>query len=85
MEDKTVLEDVGKSLRKKICISEFKKIDWTGILDEMNVDLANSKMEEKILSVMNVMAPMKVIQNRVKYQSWVSDATKQEMTTEGQC
>ena len=42
----------------------------------MNVDVANSTLEERIKSIIHTEAPMRTVQSRTKYNRFISDSTK---------
>ena len=58
----------------------MRNIDWDSILQETNVDLANSKFEDSVNAVMNEEAPMKVMQPRNHYCKWLNMETKGMMS-----
>ena len=55
---------------------EVGKIDWAPLLAETNIDLINSIFEEKLLEVMDKMAPEKCFQRRKNCNSWMTDELK---------
>ena len=58
---------------------QLANIDWTQLYSIQDVNLANHHFQEKVLQVLDSMAPLKCIQNRRNYRSWVKDATKSLM------
>ena len=44
-------------------------------MEETDVDIANAKLEDKIKSIMDKFAPMRTIQVRQNYKSWISNET----------
>ena len=46
-------------------------MNWGIILEQTNVDLANHLLEEKIISILESEAPMKTLQNRSNYNSYI--------------
>ena len=68
-----VFKRYWKNFVEKHCIDKFNNEDWTGILREMNIDVANATLEEKIVKIMETEAPMSVIQLRTHYNNWISD------------
>ena len=79
----------GNNIRKRSwrnfdpvrCARKFREEDWTSILREENVDLANSKLEEKIVNIIDSEAPMTTVQARSRYHNWITKETKLEMET----
>ena len=62
------------------CLRKLKEMNWQDVLHEVNPDIANSVLQEKILSILNIEAPMKVIQLRTKYIKWLTATTKECMS-----
>ena len=60
-------------------VQTIKDIDWTDVLEDSNIDTANSRVEERLRDVLNLEAPMINIQMRTRYNKWISPETKQEM------
>ena len=52
-------------------LTKVKNIDWKDILEDYNVDTANSKTEERLREVIDSEAPMSVIQMRSRYNKWI--------------
>ena len=61
-------------------LGKLRREDWTSILRETNIDLANSEFEDKYLAILETEAPMRTVQMRVKYNCWLTDVTKMEMS-----
>ena len=74
-----VVKRTWKDFKRNECIQEFKDTDWTDVLSEFDVNVANAILEEKICSIMNKFAPMRTIQIRKDYKCWLSDVTKVKM------
>ena len=68
-----------KEFNKQCCLDSFRQIDWSDILAQTYISLANSQLEDIICEIMDREAPMKLVQVRSKYRSWVSSETKLEM------
>ena len=60
--------------------TKIKNIDWADVLAETNVDIANFKVEERLREILETEAPMRIIQMRTRYNKWISEETKSEMT-----
>ena len=58
---------------------EIQKIDWSDLLETTNVDLIYSKFQDKILPVIDKMAPWKAHQARSSSNSWMTDEVRAEM------
>ena len=61
------------------CQEKFKNEDWSVITNEMNIDIANSLLEDKFNSIMRTEAPFVTVQIRTKFMKWISESTKDEM------
>ena len=61
------------------CLQTFTNTDWSDILTQTNVDVAASRLEERITDIMETEAPMKTVQMRTRYLKWISDNTKAEI------
>ena len=70
---------MDKFLTRKLFIQDFKNTSWEDVMTEMNVDVATSTLESKICQILDKFAPMKVVQARNRYRSWLSNETKLEM------
>ena len=58
----------------------MKQVDWSDIYKQDSVDLAYYNiLEEKILEILNSMAPMRKTQVRKKRSDWISPYTKDLM------
>ena len=75
----TVWKRCWKTFNRVRCLDNFRQTNWTDILEQTDVDIASSLLEDKICAIMDKEAPMKVIQHRTKYREWVSEDTKLEM------
>ena len=59
------------------CIS---MIDWTELYECVNIDVANSMFEEKLLEVLDSLAPMEKVQHRKNQgNTWISNTTRENM------
>ena len=54
-------------------------MDWQGVLDSMDVDIANSILVEKIGTIIDSEDPLRTIQHRTKYKNWISKETLKDM------
>ena len=54
-------------------------MNWYDVLELQDVNLANSLLEDKISSIMDSEAPLKIIQSRTIYNNWLTVETKNEM------
>ena len=59
--------------------TELMNTDWSSLYSLEDVDLANSFLTEKVTEALDRAAPLKIIQNRSNYKSWLSDRTKSVM------
>ena len=64
-----------KKFDKIRCLKKFNDTDWSSIMSETNVELANSLLEEKIRLIIDSEAPMSTVQLRTRYNRWISDNT----------
>ena len=77
----------GQNIRKRnwknFDVEAFKKAveqtDWSDIFESENVELANSEFEDRMRTILDSLCPMKVVQLRAKYNSWIADSTKVTM------
>ena len=74
---------INKRSYKKFDPSEFvaavEQISWLDVYLCTDVDMAVELLSEKIVFILDVMAPMKCIQLRKHYNPWLSDTTKELM------
>ena len=54
----------------------LKQADWSSVLTATNVNIANSNFEEIFCNILNMEAPMGIVQSRTNYNSWITDETK---------
>ena len=66
-----IVKRLWKQFDKDECVRRFKLIDWKDIMDEVNVNVASSRLEEEICTIMDEMAPMKTVQVRTKFNNWI--------------
>ena len=57
----------------------IKDIDWSDVLEDSNIDTANSSVEDRLREALDREAPMVNIQMRTRYNKWISQGTKLEM------
>ena len=69
-----------KNFDRERCLEKFKRVDWSGVLEENDIDVANANLEEIIVKIVESEAPMSVIQSQTKYNNWISADTKTEMS-----
>ena len=74
-----VLKRCWKNFDEKECINAFKRENWTDILNIWNLDVAVWTLEDRIMRIMDVHAPFKVVQQRSNYKNWIGVETKSEM------
>ena len=74
-----VLKRSWKDFYDKECLNEFRRTDWSDILQEFDVNVANSLLEERICGIVDKFATLKIIQSITKYNNWISRETKKEM------
>ena len=75
-----VRKRIWKNFDLKTCTDKFRNTDWSDILEIMNVDVATSTLEERILTILDEAAPIKLVQMRTNYNNYISDSTKVTMT-----
>ena len=68
-----------KTFKPEEFIEELKGIDWTNLYSASSADIANSELENNIGTILNRLAPMKIIQQRTKYKKWLTEDTKSQM------
>ena len=68
-----------KDFSEKECIKMFNETNWDDITNEMDVNVANSLLEDRIRGILDKIAPMRTVQARTKYHNWISSDTKNEM------
>ena len=68
-----------KKFDRKRCQDKFRNTDWTEVLSQTDARIAASLLEELICSVIDTEAPLKLIQHRAGFKSWVSENTKAAM------
>ena len=54
-------------------------IDWEDFFESNNIDKINIMFEEKILSIMDKMVPIRISQRRKFFRNWLNDEVKNEM------
>ena len=73
-------QEIIKRSRKNFKIDDYKKfmseIDWTSLYSTDDVNIANDILENKILSVLDSVAPICKVQPKRNATSWISDETK---------
>ena len=74
-----IVHRLWKKFDKERCHMKLKHEDWSQILEEENIDIANSLFEEKFCRILDSEAPMGIVQVRAKYNKWISQTTKDEM------
>ena len=74
-----VVKRLWKDFDEKECIKMFKSMNWMDIMNETNVCVANSMMDEKINYILDIFATFKVVQVRTTYHNWITNTTKVEM------
>ena len=57
----------------------MSQIDWSKVYQADNVNVAYSEFEDNVRRVLDIEAPMVIIQQRTMYQQWLTSMTKQEM------
>ena len=74
-----ILRRSWKQFNIKRCTEKFRMTDWTDILEMTDARLAASQLEDRICAIIDGEAPLKLMQTRANYRSWVSDRTKTAM------
>ena len=72
----TIVKRRWKNFKKDECLQEFRNQDWSDILAQDNVDVANSLLEDRICAILDMFAPMVTIQTRTRYKNFITDETK---------
>ena len=71
-----IVKRCWKNFSKEECLKEFRNQDWSDILQQDNVDIANSLLEDRICVIMDMFAPMMNVQVRVNYKNFITSETK---------
>ena len=84
MKDKmNTVQEVQRRLRRSLdtkeLIEEMKEVDWKDLLLSKNIDVINGILEEAIRVRLDRQAPVKTIQVRGNFKSWVSLDLKNKM------
>ena len=79
-----IIKRMWKDFDAKKFVENLKLLDWSSILLEDNVDVANSLIEDLLNSVIDTLAPMRMIQVRTWFNNWISDSTKLDMKSRDQ-
>ena len=58
---------------------ELQTTDWTDLYNTSNIDIANSILTDRIKALLDSISPMKLVQQRQRYCSWITDETKEKM------
>ena len=74
-----VVKRLWKNFDKDKFQQSLRVIDWNVILSETDVNIANSKFEDLLGEAIDKAAPMKTVQTRTKFNSWISAETKVKM------
>ena len=67
-----------KNFDREKFMSEVKKISWIDVYLCENVELAIQLITNKLSSILDKMAPVKIIQVRKKYAPWISEPKKKK-------
>ena len=68
-----------KNFDEELFCNEVKNISWWPLYQSSDVDMAVKIFTDEICQILDLMAPIKVFQNRKKYVPWLSQATKSSM------
>ena len=74
-----VLRRKWKKFKEEKYLEKLSAIDWSNLYNTVDPNLANTILEDNIVGILDILAPMTVIQTRTKYISWLSDSTKNLM------
>ena len=70
--------------RKEFNLEEYRSLlrhmDWQDVMEELDPNLANNLLQEKILSVLDHCAPMITVRPSTRKKPWVSNMTKAMMS-----
>ena len=76
----TNIHEIIKRDRKNFDCQEYvntvKEIDWSDLEASDNLDLMNDLFETKLKTILDRMAPVKIVQRRSQYRNWVSQTLK---------
>ena len=75
-----ILARSKKNLDVKRFGEKMAEIDWSGLYQINDIDIANSHYEAEVLRVLDVEIPMKISQVRSKHKVWISRDTRDLMT-----
>ena len=68
-----------KSYKSDDYSKKISEINWENFFEIHDTEELNSMFEQKILSVLDSMAPIQINQRRKKFKNWLNDEVKKEM------
>ena len=74
-----------KNFKGNLFLAEMGKVDWDCVMSEKDVSVTVWHLTDRINSVLDKMAPIKIFQHRQKYTQWLSDDTKKLMKFWDEC
>ena len=74
-----IVKQIWKNFNRKRCLEKFANMDWSGVMSETNVDLANTEFEDKFCHILDTEAPFRNVQVRANFNPWLTQETKNEM------
>ena len=75
----TIRKRQWKIFDKEKYLDKIRNTDFTDLYEMTNAELANSHLEDLIVSILDSVAPMSNVQVRTKYLKWLRPETKQLM------
>ena len=76
-----ILKRSWKDFSPELFRQEISKLDWSSFYQTENLDLMNTIFEENVLSALEKVAPMKLVQLRKNHRNWVDQEVKDLMLT----
>ena len=68
-----------KNLDTNEYVNLIKEIDWSDLLECENLDIMNDMFENRIKGILDIVAPIKVVQVRNNFRKWITQELKEEM------
>ena len=70
-----------KNFDPKLFRQKLGAHNWNEIFDISDVDLANDFLESRVVSILDEMCPYRMVQFRTECKTWLTETTKEKMTT----
>ena len=80
LDKQDIIKRVRRNMDTEWLKEHMKGVDWTELLESMNVNVINGILEHEIVTALvDRVTPLKVIQVRSIYKNWVSSSLKEKM------